>query len=111
MFLLRFQRLLTYFFSSSMSFGISSQPRAKMPKLPFSQFLSENFPAFPSVILPPDISKGTGVSLCTFKAQGVAWSQVTQNMWSFSEIACSSGPKKCLSMAEIISVFTWQFPS
>ena len=89
-----------------MSFGIKLQPRSKMPRLPFAQVFSENLPIVSLVILPPDMSTGTGVSLCTFKAQGVAWSQVTQNMWSLSAISFSSGPKKCLSMAAIILVFS-----
>ena len=73
--------------------------------------LWENLPVFSSVTLPPDIRTGTGVSLCTFKAQGVAWSQVMQNMWSFREISFSKGPKKYSSIAAITLVFNWQLPS
>src|SRR5665647_3763706 len=101
-----------YFLSSSINLGINSHPRSIVPRPPFAHSLSQNLTALPlPIILSPEISTGTGVSLCTFKTQGVAWSVVMHMRLSLSEICFSRGPKKYLSMAEIICVFRVQFPS
>lgn len=76
------------------SFGMSSHPRSMVPRVPFAQFFSENLTALPLLILSPEISTGTGVSLCTFRAHGVAWSVVMQIRFSLRVICFSSGPKK-----------------
>ncbi len=53
----------TYFFRRSISLGISSHPRSMVPRLPLAHSFSQNLVAFPSPILSPDMSTGTGVSL------------------------------------------------
>jgi hypothetical protein len=55
------------------SLGINLYAPFISPKLPFLQNRSENFCVFSEEFMfPPEINRGTGVSLCTFREHGVA---------------------------------------
>lgn len=54
---------LDHCFRYAISFGMSSVPRCKMPRLPSLHVFSENFWTLSPSILFPDMSRGTGSSL------------------------------------------------
>ena len=55
-----------------MSFGISVWACSSVPILPFEHCFSQNFTFSLLPKVSPDISMGTGVSLCIFRLHGVA---------------------------------------